>query len=281
MNDINRETQKAYKKLKEIIKEIPVDLSKFDYFIDNIKKKENLFITFAGIIPYIANKENVKLDNAVITDYQVLSMLIFIAYTNYDKVFDEKDTKVLSNANMLFREFVKLACRLDINIDKAHNITEKYNQSPNILNVGKIVIDNALKMDEVFYRVTDGFEVATVIVKDFAEKFIKNPVINWEAFWRAYLLDRQFSDDMLDYQEDLFNNQLKSFGILAITNRYKGKRTINLKNPITFITFQSWIANNMKNLEKTYVNKYYNYIEKCNLDLELFNSLKNDLSQKV
>lgn len=267
----------AYAKLQQTVKDLPIKLTKFDQFINDFDKKDNLFLTFAKIFSYMDSKENLKLNKEIISEYQLLSMLIFITYYHYDKVLDDNNSKVLPLGNMLFRIFVKRCYMLKIDIDEAHNITELYNKTPNIIPFGNINMNKANKMNDEFHKVTDGFEVATVLVKDFANKYISNPSIDWESFWRCYLLDRQFSDDRLDYHEDMINDQLKSFGILALSTKFKNKKKVNLKNPIIFISFQKWIANNFELLEETYMTMFNNYIQSSNLNLELFYSFKMNL----
>lgn len=270
----------AYTELKKRTRTIPADLTCFDNMVKNIQTRESLFITFADIIPFINEKENLNLNRSIVIEYQYLLMLIFITYSHYDMVLDDKQSELLPCGNMLFRNFMEHACRLGIKTEEAHNTTEKYNMNPNTLPVGKISVRQVKEMDKNFARAADGFEIASVIIRDFAEKYIPHPRINWYQFWRIYLLDRQFADDMIDYREDMLNNQIKSFGIMALALRYANKKSVNLNNPVTFIRLQSWIAKNMPLLEEIYSEKYLNHMKECHLNIDLFNDLKMQLSER-
>ena len=274
----------AIEKVEKILSVLPKDIleklkiSKYRTMILNPDEeiRFKLFNTYCLIFQYIAHKENINVDRNVLTDYTTMNILEYLNGIFYDSVYDNKDIIKLPAANILFRHYIRLAEDLNIEIDRARDTFECYFYKPNTVKIGKIDMDTARELDVTWAKTINGFATSVNIVDHYVKYYIKNE--KWSHFFRNYLLYRQLLDDVNDFVQDYKNNEIKSYGLLALVKFFKSKKKINLKNPVTAFFYQLYVLRNYKKIYDEIIMRFEEEVSRT-MQVEEFYRIMDELEE--
>lgn len=235
----------------------------------------NLFVSYCHIYQFILQQEGRSIPEVELQDWIKLNMLEFWQGCSIDKVFDDKNSKLLPLANILNRHYLRLTDKLGVDIDEAKTIFDMYYYNQVTLPVGKISLKDVQERNRQWTRVKEGFQTSIHIM----DRFLKTYDLpeKWLTFWSWGLLYRQMLDDCNDFVDDYRDGELKLFGLMALEMYGKD---INLNNYFSSSLFHLWVLRNYKGVFETLRERFDNAIA-AEMEAAEFHRLSGELEKFI